>query len=309
MIKTIDIIVPFFNEEDVFEKFVQSLDLVRKKIELDESLKLNYIFVDNGSSDTTFEKISEYENKNKNVTLIKLIRNFGIDGALKAGIDKAKGDAAILIHGDLQDNPEIIINLVNEWGNGFEHVIVRYSFQNRENLFRKLGSYFYYKWANYASSNLIIKGVSDFRLISRRVLDFITSIDESVYLLRGILIWPGFKYKIIDATKDKRLYGKSKINLPTIFKYFKLPISISTRVLFVIPIFSISIFVISAIFIIYTLIYFLVTGNLLIEIEPRLTLLIIINVFILLFLGIISSYLGVLIEEVKNRPIYLEDDI
>tara|TARA_B100000989_G_scaffold272002_1_gene229135 strand:- start:31677 stop:32606 length:930 start_codon:yes stop_codon:yes gene_type:complete len=309
MIKTIDIIVPFFNEEDVFEKFVQSLDLVRKKIELDEALKLNYIFVDNGSSDTTFEKISEYENKNKNVTLIKLIRNFGIDGALKAGIDKAKGDAAILIHGDLQDNPEIIINLVNEWGNGFEHVIVRYSFQNRENLFRKLGSYFYYKWANYASSNLIIKGVSDFRLISRRVLDFITSIDESVYLLRGILIWPGFKYKIIDATKDKRLYGKSKINLPTIFKYFKLPISISTRVLFVIPIFSISIFVISAIFIIYTLIYFLVTGNLLIEIEPRLTLLIIINVFILLFLGIISSYLGVLIEEVKNRPIYLEDDI
>ena len=158
MIKTIDIIVPFFNEEDVFEKFVQSLDLVRKKIELDEALKLNYIFVDNGSSDTTFEKISEYENKNKNVTLIKLIRNFGIDGALKAGIDKAKGDAAILIHGDLQDNPEIIINLVNEWGNGFEHVIVRYSFQNRENLFRKLGSYFYYKWANYASSNLIIKG-------------------------------------------------------------------------------------------------------------------------------------------------------
>ncbi len=309
MIKTIDIIVPFFNEEDVFEKFVQSLDLVRKKIELDEALKLNYIFVDNGSSDTTYEKISEYENKNKNVTLIKLIRNFGIDGALKAGIDKAKGDAAILIHGDLQDNPEIIINLVNEWGNGFEHVIVRYSFQNRENLFRKLGSYFYYKWANYASSNLIIKGVSDFRLISRRVLDFITSIDESVYLLRGILIWPGFKYKIIDATKDKRLYGKSKINLPTIFKYFKLPISISTRVLFVIPIFSISIFVISAIFIIYTLIYFLVTGNLLIEIEPRLTLLIIINVFILLFLGIISSYLGVLIEEVKNRPIYLEDDI
>ena len=305
--KKIDIIVPFFNEEEVFDEFTKKIDAVKNKIEKKYKVVLNYIFIENGSTDATFHKIKNYISKNSNAKVIKLIRNFGIDGALRAGIDNATGEAAILIHGDLQDNPEIISKLISEWNNGYDQVIVRYTFQNRESILRKLGSYFYYKWANYASSNLIIKGVSDYRLISKNVINFITNIDESVYLLRGILIWPGYKFKIIDATKEKRIFGKSKMNFPTIFKYFKLPISVSTRILFVIPIFSISIFVLSIIFIFYTLVYFLATGDLLIQIEPRLTLLIVINIFILLILGIIGSYLGILIEEVKNRPHYLED--
>lgn len=305
--KKIDIIVPFYNEEEVFDEFTKKLDAVKNEIETNHNVLLGYIFIENGSTDDTFHKIKNYIDKSRNAKVIKLIRNFGIDGALRAGIDNSTGEAAILIHGDLQDNPEIISKLISEWENGYDQVIVRYTFQNRESILRKLGSYFYYKWANYASSNLIIKGVSDFRLISKNVVDFITNIDESIYLLRGILIWPGYKFKIIDAVKDKRLFGTSKMNLPTIFKYFKLPISVSTRILFVIPIFSISIFIFSIIFIFYTLVYFLATGNLLIQIEPRLTLLIVINIFILLFLGIISSYLGVLIEEVKNRPHYLEE--
>ena len=305
--KKIDIIVPFYNEEEVFDEFTKKLDAVKNEIETKHNVVLDYIFIDNGSEDATFHKIKNYIDKSSNSKVIKLIRNFGIDGALRAGIDNSTGEAAILIHGDLQDNPEIISKLISEWENGYDQVIVRYTFQNRENIFRKLGSYFYYKWANYASSNLIIKGVSDFRLISKNIINFITNIDESIYLLRGILIWPGYKFKIIDAIKEKRLLGTSKMNLPTIFKYFKLPISVSTRILFVIPIFSISFFILSMIFILYTLVYFLVTGNLLIQIEPRLTLLIVINIFILLFLGIISSYLGVLIEEVKNRPHYLEE--
>lgn len=307
MNKVLDIIVPFFNEEDVIDAFISKLNIVKENIEKTKQIEIQMILINNGSNDSTLDKLKKFSNNSNKIKVINLIRNFGIDGALKAGIDNSDGDAAVLIHGDLQDDPKKIIELINFWEQGYEQVIVRYKQKNRENLFRKIGSSIYYKWANYASGNLIISGVSDYRLISKNIINFAKDLNESVYLLRGILIWPGYDYKVIDGVKEKRPAGTSKLNLPTILKYFKLPISISTRILFVIPIFSLIIFLISFVFIVGTLIYFVATGDLLFEIEPRLTLLIIMNVVVLLILGIISSYLGILIEEIKKRPTYIND--
>jgi dolichol-phosphate mannosyltransferase len=307
--KNIDIVVPLFNEEEVVMEFFEALEKETSEIVLNNTeLEFNFIFVDNGSVDETHSILKKLGKEMKNFNLIKLVRNFGIDGGIRAGLSFSDGDAAIILHGDLQDNPKIIKKLVQSWQDGFEQVVVRYNPLARESLFRKFGTYFYYKWATYASDGLIISGVSDFRLITKKVVRLVRSLEETVFLLRGIFIWPGYKYKIIDELKDKRKSGNSNINLPTVLRYFKLPISLSTRILYFIPILSSIIFMLSILFVAFTFFYFLITGNLLIEIEPRLTILIFINITLIMMVGILSAYIGVIFEEVKRRPAFIIDD-
>tara|TARA_B100000700_G_C14971242_1_gene821517 strand:- start:113 stop:1084 length:972 start_codon:yes stop_codon:yes gene_type:complete len=308
--KTIDIIVPFFNEQEVVVEFVNILtDHISKIEEENPNILFKYIFVENGSTDNTYKiLLDQISNKNE-FSLIKLVRNFGIDGGIRAGLMKSTSDAAIILHGDLQDNPKIINNLISSWEEGFEQVVVRYDPKERENFTRKLGTYFYYKWATYASDGLIISGVSDYRLVSKKIIKLINNLEEKIFLLRGIFIWPGYEYKIIEEKKDKRHSGKSNVNFPTVLKYLKLPISLSTRVLYFIPIVSSIIFVLSILFVLITLIYFLTTGELIIQIEPRLTLLIFINITLLMMVGILSAYIGIIFEEIKKRPSFIIDHI
>lgn len=305
--KKIDIIVPIFNEEASILELIENIRNISNELKKDKQIEFKILFVNNGSTDNSKKILGSLHYEDIETKTIHLIRNFGIDGALKAGIDETNADAAILIHGDLQDNTSDIKQLIDLWEQGNEQVVVRYKPKKRENLIRKLGTYVYYKWANFASSNLIIPGVSDFRIISRNVINFIKSVNETSYLLRGILIWPGFKFEIIDSVKGVRKYGKSHLNLSTMVSYFKLPLSLSTRVLYIIPAISLVLFFVSLIFILFTLFYFVLTGDLLIQIEPRLSLLIILNVFTLLILGILSSFLGVIIDEVKKRPLYIKE--
>ncbi len=306
--RIIDVIVPFFNEQEVIEEFINELEIEIEKInKTKNNIKFNCIFVENGSTDETFEILSKLS-KDKEFKIVKLVRNFGIDGGIRAGLSVSKGDATIILHGDLQDNPKIINKLINTWDEGYEQVLVRYKTKDRESLYRKLGTYIYYKWATYASDGLIISGVSDYRLISKKIVQLINNLEENIFLLRGIFIWPGYNYKIIEEKKNKRRLGKSNVNLPTVLKYFKLPISLSTRVLYFIPILSFIIFIISVLFVLVTLFYFLITGNLLIEIEPRLTLLILINITLLMMVGILSAYIGIIFEEIKKRPSFIIQD-
>lgn len=307
--KKIDIIVPIFNEEKSILELSENIRNISNELKTDKQIEFKVLFINNGSTDDSRVILNNLHFEDIDIKCINLIRNFGIDGALKAGIDETNADAAILIHGDLQDNTSDIKRLIELWEKGNEQVVVRYKPNKRENLIRKIGTYIYYKWANFASSNLIIPGVSDFRIISKNVINFMKSINESSYLLRGILIWPGFKYEIIDSVKGPRKYGKSHLNMSTMVTYFKLPLSLSTKVLYVIPAVSLILFFISIIFILTTLVYFLITGNLIVQIEPRLSLIIILIVFVLLILGILSSFLGVVIDEVKKRPLYIKEVI
>ncbi len=306
----ISVIVPFFNEEQVIDNFYNVLtEYIEKYEEEDPEIKFEFIFIDNGSTDKTFEKLSDLNSKLRNIKILKLIRNFGIDGGLKAGLSQSESDATILIHGDLQDNPREIESLVKYWKEGYKQVVVKYKPMKRENFLRKVGSYFYYKWATFASNGLIMSGVSDFRLISKDVINTYLQLPESINLLRGILVWPGYTYKIHESEKSQRTQGKSKLDIPTIIKYFKLPISLSPRLLYIIPAISILLFLLGSLFIIVTFFYWIFSGNLIIEIEPRLTILIVITMLISIMLGVVAAYLGIVFEEIKKRPNFIIDQI
>ena len=304
--ETISIVTTLYNEESIVDEFINEIDIVVKEL---DNKDIEIILVDNGSTDKTFDELTKHSELNKNIKIIKLIRNFGIDGGLRAGIEHSKGDATILMHGDLQDDPNLITEMVKSWEDGNEQVLVRYLPKKRENLIRKIGSYIYYKWAAFASENLIIYGVSDFRLISKNIVESLKELPENINLLRGILIWPGYKYSIIDTSKRKRVGGISKIDLPNTVRYFRQPLALSAKLLYVLPLVSIFVFFISITFILSTLIYWLSTGNLIIQLEPRLTLILVFNTITIIFLGILGVYVAIIFEEIKRRPNYIVEKI
>ncbi len=304
--KTISIVTTLYNEESIVDEFISEINVVVKEL---DNKDIEIILVDNGSTDKTFDELTKHSELNKNIKIIKLIRNFGIDGGLRAGIEHSKGDATILMHGDLQDDPNLITEMVKSWEDGNEQVLVRYLPKKRENLIRKIGSYIYYKWAAFASENLIIYGVSDFRLISKNIVESLKELPENINLLRGILIWPGYKYSIIDTSKRKRVGGISKIDLPNTVRYFRQPLALSAKLLYVLPLVSIFVFFISITFILSTLIYWLSTGNLIIQLEPRLTLILVFNTITIIFLGILGVYVAIIFEEIKRRPNYIVEKI
>ena len=304
--ETISIVTTLYNEESIVDEFINEIDIVVKEL---DNKDIEIILVDNGSTDKTFDELTKHSELNKNIKIIKLIRNVGIDGGLRAGIEHSKGDATILMHGDLQDDPKLITEMVKSWEDGNEQVLVRYLPKKRENLIRKIGSYIYYKWAAFASENLIIYGVSDFRLISKNIVESLKELPENINLLRGILIWPGYKYSIIDTSKRKRVGGISKIDLPNTVRYFRQPLALSAKLLYVLPLVSIFVFFISITFILSTLIYWLSTGNLIIQLEPRLTLILVFNTITIIFLGILGVYVAIIFEEIKRRPNYIVEKI
>ena len=303
---SVSIVTTLFNEEGIVDEFVNELNIVLEKL---ENKELEIIIVDNGSTDNTFSVLTKHSKVHKNIKIIKLLRNFGIDGGLRAGIEHSNGDATILMHGDLQDDPNLIIEMVKSWEEGNEQVLIRYLPKKRESLMRKIGSYIYYKWATFASENLIIYGVSDFRLISKTIVESFKQLPENINLLRGILIWPGHKYSIIDTSKRKRSGGGSKIDLPNTVRYFRQPLALSAKLLYVLPLISIFVFFISITFILSTLIYWLYTGNLIIQLEPRLTLILVFNTITIIFLGILGVYVAIIFEEIKKRPNYIVEQI
>ncbi len=304
--KTISIVTTLFNEESIVDDFIDEINSSASKL---DNKEFEMIIVDNGSTDNTFNNLLEHSKLNKHIKIIKLLRNFGIDGGLRAGIEHSQGDATILMHGDLQDDPKLIPEMVKSWEDGNEQVLIRYLPKKRESLVRKVGSYIYYKWATFASENLIIYGVSDFRLISKNIVKSLKELPENINLLRGILIWPGYKYTIIDTSKRKRGGGTSKIDVPNTVRYFRQPLALSAKLLYVLPLISIFVLVISITFILSTLIYWLATGSLIIQLEPRLTLILVFNTITIIFLGILGVYVAIIFEEIKKRPNYIVEKI
>ena len=305
MTKKISIIIPFYNEK---ENIINILKEIEELIKKENKYLFEIILMDNNSNDGSSSLAQDYEKNNSKFKYFKMSRNFGYQSNIKAGYDLCTGDAAVQLDADGEDDPKLISKFIELWEKGNDVVYGIRKKRKEFFLLSKLRNIFY-RYMEYFSDIKIPYGAGDFRLIDRKVINYLKTFNEKNLYIRGIISFIGFKQIGIEYERRKRVYGKSKISL---FKYFDISFSAITSFtktpLVFIFIIGLSILFLSLVlFIFYVLLYF--TGNVN---SPGFTTIILIQLFffglLIFMLGVISIYIGYLLDEVKKRPTYIIDD-
>lgn len=204
----ISIVCPFFNEEEMVEFLVFELTRVMKI--LGESYEI--VCVNDGSRDRTLDALLEAKKAHPEIRILNLSRNFGKEAALTAGLDAALGDVVIPIDADLQDPPDLIIDLVAEWMKGYDVVLAKRADRDSDHYMKKMTANFFYKLHNKISLIKIPENVGDFRLISRKVVTAIQMMPENQRFMKGIFAWVGFNTRTIEYSREPRKAGRSSFH-------------------------------------------------------------------------------------------------
>jgi polyisoprenyl-phosphate glycosyltransferase len=206
----VTIVIPVYNEEGNIQALLRQLESLLDSI---QGVNFEILFVDDGSSDQTVPVIMSYAIDNPHIHYLSLSRNFGKDNALMAGINHCKSDAVITMDADLQHPPALIREFLYWWKEGFDVVYAYRKSRNPDvNYLTKLRSMLFYKIVSAFSDIPLEEGISDFKLIDRKVVRVINQLSEDKPFLRGIIKWVGFKQKPLEYEPNPRYAGNSKYN-------------------------------------------------------------------------------------------------
>jgi dolichol-phosphate mannosyltransferase len=179
------------------------------------------LIVENGSKDATWSLLTKIAETDHRFKPIRLSRNFGMDGGVTAGLELATGDACVIMTADLQDPPELIIEFVKKWEEGFENIYMIVEKRSTSNFLRRVNSKLFYLIADRLTGGLIPKDVSDFRLVDRKVYETVRTMEERNRFVRGLFAWVGFRSIGIKYPRPARFGGESKARLSTVLRLAK----------------------------------------------------------------------------------------
>lgn len=299
--KKVTLVVPVYNEVESIGPFLERTERVFEKL----PYRLDYLFVDDGSTDSTLEVIQK-QAQTKRISWISLSRNHGKEIALTAGLEYAAGDCAIPIDVDLQDPPEVIPLMLEKWEEGYEVVFGVRSSRASDTFWKKMTAGFFYKIFNAMSDTYIPPDVGDFRLLDRKVLIALAQLKERNRFMKGLFSWVGYKQASVSFTREKRHAGSTKWNywklwnfaLDGLVAFGSWPLRVWTYTGLLIVLFS-SLYG-----------FFLIGRTLFAGVDvPGYTSTLVVILFMggvqLLTLGLIGEYVGRIYIEVKQRPLYL----
>ena len=216
--KLLSVIVPSYNEEEnVFDFYAELMknEAFFKQRELDVEI----IYVDDGSKDKTVEKVKELAGKDKRVHLVSFSRNFGKEAAIYAGLQKAKGDYAVLMDCDLQDPPSLLPEMFRNMDEGYDSVATRRVSRKGEPPIRSFFARMFYRIMNKISRTEIVDGARDYRLMKRQVVDSILAMAEYNRFTKGIFGWVGYETKWLEYENIERKKGETKWSFWKLFLY------------------------------------------------------------------------------------------
>ena len=205
---SLTVVVPAYNEAAVLETFHARLSRVLDALPLEGRV----LYVDDGSADGTWDIIASLSAGDGRVGALKLSRNFGKEAAMTAGLDEADGDAVVVIDADLQDPPELIPDLVEQWRAGYDVVYATRSARAGETGFKRFTSAAFYRTMEKLSDTAVPRDTGDFRLLSRRALDALRQLRERQRFMKGLFAWIGYRQTAVRYQRDPRHAGKTKWN-------------------------------------------------------------------------------------------------
>jgi dolichol-phosphate mannosyltransferase len=300
-IEKISIVVPVFNEFENLPYLNERLFKVMNSL----GFPFEIIYVDDGSSDGTENRIKELHDADNRANGVILSRNFGHQIALTAGLENANGNVIVTLDGDLQHPPEVIPELVAAYQKGFDVVNTARQEHQTISAFKKYSSKLFYKLFNTFANLEIEPSSSDFRLCSRRFLDAFLKLEEKDRFIRGMVKWVGFPQTTIPFKADERLKGVSKYNFKKMLMFSINGItSFSSKPLRIPIFFGIMFCIISVIYSIYIL-YGVMTNKTTPGWSSTIFMVMFIGGVQLLSFGIIAEYILRIFNESKKRPLYI----
>lgn len=300
---TLSLVVPVFNEVETVSPFLDSVAQVFGKI---PSINLDIVFVNDGSSDNTLECLLELQQGNQSVRIVDLSRNFGKEAALTAGLKAATGRVVVPIDVDLQDPPELILNMLDKWREGFDVVLGKRCSRDLDSWAKKHSANWFYRIHNKISTPKIPENVGDFRLMDRAVVDALNELPESCRFMKGLFAWVGFRTATVEYARPERIAGTTKFNGWRLWNFALEGLtSFSTNSLRIWTYLGGVIALTSLFFAIFVVLRSLIQG---IDLPGYASIIVSIT-FIgglqLIGIGVIGEYLGRTYIESKRRPIYL----
>ena len=299
---TYSLVLPIYNEEETIPELVRRLGELMDQLDGDAEV----ILVDDGSSDSSYETMLAARELDPRFKLLRLSRNFGHQIAVTAGLDVASGDAVIVMDADLQDPPEVALELAARWRDGYDVVYAVRAERQGESRFKEATAAGFYRLFKRMSDVDVPLDVGDFRLVDRRALDAFRSMRESNRYVRGMFSWIGFRQVGVPFTREERFAGETKYPLRKMIKFATdgivsfsaYPLRLALKLGFLVSAFS---FVLGVVFLVSQL-----AG---LYSVPGLASIAVFVAFLggiqLLLLGIMGEYIARIHDEVKGRPLYL----
>ncbi|MBR2865382.1 MAG: glycosyltransferase family 2 protein [Elusimicrobiaceae bacterium] len=305
--KKIALLVPLYNEQEVLPLFWQKTQQVIQSV---EDFCFEYIFVNDGSTDDTLRLLKDLADGNTPVKIISLARNFGKEAALTAGLAQAaKADATIVLDADLQDPPELIIDFVEKFKQGYDTIYACRKDRQKDSFFKRVSAGAFYRVYNALAERPIPPDAGDCRLISRRVAEAVLSLPERERFMKGLFSWVGFKTTSVAYVRPERAAGKTKWNYWKLWNFAlsgitasgSLPLKLWTY-------FGLALSVFAFIYAMIVAGKKIFLGNPVSGYSSLMVTILFFSGVQLISLGVIGEYLGRIFVEVKARPPYIVDE-
>lgn len=300
--QSISILVPMYNEAAAIPAFFPAIREVMDKTDVD----YNIVCVDDGSSDDTPTLLTEAAAKDPHIRIVTFSRNFGKEAAMTAALDYADGDAAIPIDADLQDPPELIIDMISKWREGYDVVNAKRVSRESDTAVKRGSANNFYKVFNRLSELQIPENVGDFRLLDRKVLDVLKRLHEKDRFMKGLFCWPGFRNTTLEFERLERTAGETKFNYWKLWNFALSGITAFSTIPIRAGIYlGIGVSVVAFCFGLWIIIKTIMTG---VDVPGYASLMVVV-LFLggiqLFFMGLMGEYVGRIYMEVKDRPIYV----
>jgi len=301
----ISIVAPCYNEEAVIDIFLEKIFAVLENL----GRSFEIVFVNDGSQDNTLEVLKEKSQEYAGIRVINLSRNFGKEAALTAGIDAARGEVVVPIDVDLQDPPELILEFVKKYEEGYDVVVGKRVDRTTDTPAKRISAELFYKMHNKLSDIKIPHNVGDYRLMSRRVVEELKKLPETQRFMKGIFAWLGFKTAVVEYKREARVAGDTSFNSWKLWNFALDGITgFSTAPLRIWLYVGIVLAFIAFLFGIWIILKTLLFGADTPGYASMITVILFLGGIQLMGIGILGEYIGRIYLESKNRPIYIVEN-